>query len=611
MRNAPAQSSTLQSAFSPRQRLKYRLLVGAAVLASLYFWSWWLMPGHVIGVGRFLAVSFVLAWLHFLVFYFFTFFLKSKRVADWVDVPHGARVAMIATKTPSEPLSLLQVTLRAMLDQDVPHDTWLADEDPQPDTIAWCKAHGVHISSRAGVGAYHRKEWPRRTRCKEGNLAYFYDHYGYRNYDFVAQMDADHVPQPGYLRQILRGFANPRVGYVSAPSICNANAHESWAARTRLFTEALFHGAFQGGLSAGWAPMCIGSHYAVRTQALRAVGGLGPELAEDHSTTMIMNAGGWRGVHAVDAIAFGAGPESMSDLATQEFQWSRSLVNLLLGHTPRYLRGLTPRLRFQFLFCQLLYPVSALVHLMMFLMPFLAVSFDIRFADVTYPAFLLHAVPGMVILTLIVLLARRDGMLRPVDAGIFSWEKILFLFLQWPWVLLGCIMAVRDRIAGKFVDFRITPKGQEARPPLPTRVLAPYFGLSAASALPVFLSGGLQNAGGFYLLALFNAAIYATAFAVIVTCHLRENRISWRTYLPQISAQSVAAVALIGLVLVSGWVRGTHGLHALTTGLGSYQITEVQFYASGAGQSQGRVHYKIRRDVLDWPKSLLNREISS
>ena len=83
--------------------------------------------------------------------------------------------------------------------------------------------HGVLVSTRKGRADYHRATWPRRTRCKEGNLAYFYDHYGYERYDFVVQLDADHVPQKDYLRNMLRPFADPAVGYVSAPSICDRN----------------------------------------------------------------------------------------------------------------------------------------------------------------------------------------------------------------------------------------------------------------------------------------------------------------------------------------------------------------------------------------------------
>ncbi|MGO8655733.1 glycosyltransferase family 2 protein, partial [Rhizobium ruizarguesonis] len=121
----------------------------------------------------------------------------------------------------------------------------------------------------------------------------------------------------------------------------------------------------QAGYNGGLAPLCIGSHYAVRTVALKQIGGLGPELAEDHSTTLMMNAGGWRGVHALDAIAHGDGPRTFSDLVTQEFQWSRSLVMLLLRYSPSLVGRLPPRLKFQFLFSQLWYPLFAFFMLLM------------------------------------------------------------------------------------------------------------------------------------------------------------------------------------------------------------------------------------------------------
>ncbi|MGR3759892.1 glycosyltransferase family 2 protein [Roseobacteraceae bacterium NS-SX3] len=596
----------LEPLFQGRQRVKYWALSLCAALASLYFWTWWLHPEHILGPGRFIMVSLVLGWLNFLVLYFFVFFLKSKRPVAHDEELTGARVAMIVTKTPSEPFALLQETLEAMLAQELPegigpHDTWLADEAPEPATIAWCRARGVRISTRRGLAEYHRAEWPRRTRCKEGNLAFFYDRYGYGRYDFVAQLDADHVPQPGYLYEMLKPFADPAVGYVSAPSICCRNAPGSWAARTRLYTEAMFHGVFQAGYSDNWAPMCIGSHYAVRTRALREAGGLGPELAEDHSTSLLLNAAGWRGVHAIDAIAFGAGPDSISDMATQEFQWSRSLVTLLLSHTGRYLPRLPWRLKFQFLFSQLFYPVAALAHLAMFLIPVCALLFDMRFADVTYPGYIAHAAPAAAVLTWLVIEVRRDRLFRPLDAKIFGWEKILFVFLQWPWVLWGCIMAVRDKLTGTFVDFRITPKGGQTRPPLPWRFLLPYLALALISLLAVLLAGNIREASGFYLLALINAAVYATAFSVMVINHCRENGIAWRPHLPRLLPQYLAIPCLVLLTALALWTRGVQSLHALTTGLGAYQFTEVQFYVSGAGQPHGMMRFRLKED---WPPAL-------
>ena len=152
----------------------------------------------------------------------------------------------------------------------MPYDVWLADEKLTDEVVDWCAAHGVRMSSREGVAEYHNASWPRRTKCKEGNLAFFYDNWGYRDYDVVAQLDADHVPEPDYLRRMVAPFADPRVGYVAAPSICDRNAESSWSARGRLYAEAVLHGSTQAGCNAGYAPSCIGSHYAVRTAGARA-----------------------------------------------------------------------------------------------------------------------------------------------------------------------------------------------------------------------------------------------------------------------------------------------------------------------------------------------------
>ena len=227
------------------QQLKYAVGITLWLLGVIFFWQWWLQPSNNIGWIRYLFISVGMGWIFFLQFYFLSMFVQARKAAAAPPDPATCRVAMIVTKTPSEPFSVLCKTLLAMLAQDYPHDTWLADEDPGQETIEWCNQHGVKISSRKGKSDYHRATWPRRTRCKEGNLAYFYDNFGYENYDFVAQLDADHVPSPSYLGEMLRPFADPRVGYVSAPSICESNAAKSWSARARLFSEAMFHGVLQ------------------------------------------------------------------------------------------------------------------------------------------------------------------------------------------------------------------------------------------------------------------------------------------------------------------------------------------------------------------------------
>lgn len=575
-------------------RRKYTLAGILWLLSAAFFWHWWLTPFHMIEPGRYLLATFSMGWIYFLQLYFVFVFLQGRRSVAPDPVAGQWRVAMVVTKTPGEPLSLLQRTLSAMLSQDYPHDTWLADEDPQPATIAWCAAHGVRISSRKGVEAYHRAEWPRRTRCKEGNLAYFYDHYGYDAYDIVVQLDADHVPQPGYLREMLRPFADPGVGYVSAPSICSANAGESWAARSRLDTEAAFHGALQCGYTALFTSICIGSHYAVRTRALRAVGGLGPELAEDHSTSMVLAAGGWRGVHAIDAIAYGDGPASVADLATQEFQWSRSLVMVLLNHTHRYLANLSPRLKFLFLFGQSWYVFFSLFMAFLYFSPIWALTFDARFADVTYPAFVLHILPTTLILCWFALMIRRDRLFRPYDGKVFGLSKMLFIFLQWPWVIWGCLMALRDTLTGKFVDFRVTPKGEAAARRLPAKVVAVYTALAIGAIAPVILVGDVGEARGFHILSGLNALIYAGIVTSIVVRHLRDTAQEWRRRWYAATFQLASVLSLTVLIGLAVTVRGVESLYALSIGLEPFRIARAEYSASGAGMNDyRRVHFRF------------------
>ncbi|MDO5527906.1 MAG: glycosyltransferase, partial [Paracoccus sp. (in: a-proteobacteria)] len=583
-RTKSASTQFLRPLFNTYQRIAYIALASIWLAALIYFWSWWLRPEHINGIGAYIVVSLVLAWITLLPLYFVGIFYFAKIPAAR-SLPNSAKVAMVVTKAPSEPLSIVQRTLQAAISQDYPHDTWLADEAPTHETLAWCKENGVRVSTRQGCDDYQRDLWPRRKRCKEGNLAYFYDHHGYNKYDFVVQLDADHVPAPGYLKQILAPFADPAVGYVSAPSICDNNAAESWSARGRLYVEGMLHGALQAGYNSGWAPLCIGSHYAVRTAALKEIGGLGPELAEDHSTTLFMNAHGWRGVHALDAIAHGDGPKTFADLVTQEFQWSRSLMAILLKYTPGLFANLTARLQFQFAFAQLWYPLFALFILIIFLLPISALAIKEPLVGVTFFDFLAHYLPQTALLILFIAFLHSQGWARPVNSRTISWEGIIFLFARWPWALAGVVAAIRDHFTGSYVEFRVTPKGDGPADLLPMRVFAPYAFLAICSAAPVILIDDARSASGFYFFAAFNAVLYSIVALTILVRHLYENRIRLTGQTNRLAAQVFVALFAVSVSAVAIAARTPVALQSLEYGAERIQLTRVVYGISGAGNS--------------------------
>ncbi|MFG2651862.1 glycosyltransferase family 2 protein [Streptomyces sp. NPDC048436] len=515
---------TFVHALPRHDRAALKVIAACWALSFLWFWSWWLQPEHRVGWAGLVINSVLLLYLTGLPCYFFVAALRLRRVDPDLPVP-TLPVAFAVTRAPSEPWPTARRTLEAMLTQDFPHayDVWLCDEDPTEEITGWCRSHRVRMSCRRGVSSYHRAGWPRRTRCKEGNLAYFYDRWGYQRYDVVAQLDCDHVPAATYLAEMVRPFDDPAIGYVAAPSVCDANGTESWAARGRLHREAVWHGAVQLGHSDGLAPMCIGSHYAVRTRALRDIGGLGPELAEDFSTTYLLNSAGWHGAFAIDAEAHGDGPLTFADMITQEYQWSRSLTTMLLGLLPRHLRRLPLVLRLRFSYALAYYPLLGMMIIAGLTLPPIAVISGLPWMNVNYFDFLVHfwSMPVWLLVTLY--LMRRRGLLRPRTAPLISWETWLFALARWPFVILGMLGAIVQKLRSRPVTFKVTPKDTGGPRPLPARLTLPFVALATALSSIAVLGELTSPSAGYIFLCLLAAATYAAVALTVPLLHVRET----------------------------------------------------------------------------------------
>lgn len=526
----------------------------AWLLALANFTAWWVSASHIVTVPRLLVASLVLSVTLFMPWWLLTAVRRMRRPNPALPVP-DVRPALVVTKSPGEPWPVVQRTLVGMLHQDHqgPFDVWLADEAPTETTLAWCDAHGVHVSTRSGEPRYHREQWPRRTRCKEGNLAYFYDHWGYDLYDVVVQFDADHVPERKYLDTVLRCFADPAVGYVAAPSICDANADRSWSARGRLFREATLQGPVQAGHNDGMAPTCIGSHYAVRTKALREVGGVGPELAEDFSTSFIMNACGWRGASALDAIAHGDGPETFADAMVQELQWSRSLQVLMMRYCKPLWQDIPPRERWKLRFALWWYPLFAAQMAVGFLLPIVAMFTARPWVRINLLEFATRV--GLMSLLMVAFVAwlRSRRVLRPVDAKILSWESMLFQLARWPWVLLGVVQGWAGSVLDRQFDFKVTPKGAAGARDLPLLSIAPHIALSVVASLSVLVSPDPGPARGYYLLVVLSAATYSAVTWAVTLLHLRENKaLPLRRLAPHFLAGGATTTLVVGAVAAHG-----------------------------------------------------------
>jgi cellulose synthase (UDP-forming) len=527
---------------TPKQTIQLNLAIGFWACSAVLFYAWWFEPGHILNPFDFAINTLVISWPIVMPGYAFFFVRRLKKPNPALGVPKKWRVAYIVTKAPSEPWEVARRSLEGMLaDDEVSHDTWIADEDPSEETLEWCEAHGVRVSCRKGVREYHNLTFPRRTRCKEGNLAYFYDYWGYRLYDFVLQMDADHMPLPGYLKNIVLGFHNPKIGYVSAPSICEYNRDKSWIARGRLFTEAVMHGAMQAGAYGNYASMCIGSHFAVRTRALFEIGGLGPELAEDHSTTLLFNAYGWRGVHSIDAVASGYGPATFKDGMVQELQWTRSLAIIFLTLTPKHILKLPFFLAGQFLFVQFWYFLFSFSMLGAFLISPYALLTGRPIANVDLGLFLvISGLPTIISLAICAWL-KKQGLLRPSDAPILCWESLVFPILRWPLVTWGVLKAIRFLWSEPTQVWKVTPKNKGGESDIPLKLLVPYLLLIMVALATFGLTHPTPSTRWYSIFNLINAGIYIflTILVVYLNRRERENNRRWEKSRPAVLASTM------------------------------------------------------------------------
>ena len=515
--------STFGYVLSPATRVLVAVLsLGwAACVAS--FWLWWLQPSHRITLIGQLLNSVLLVYVLCYPVFFIIAANRMRNIRPSVAVPL-LRTAFVVTRAPSEPWDVACATLSAMLGQDfpLPYDVWLCDERPTAEIVEWCNGHGVMLASRNGVEQYHRETWPRRTKCKEGNLAYFYDYWGYRYYDVVAQLDCDHRPSRTYLAEMVRPFSDPAIGYVAAPSVCDANASESWSARGRLYREASFHGAFQLGHSDGWGPTCIGSHYAVRTRALRDIGGIGPELAEDFSTSFLLNTAGWHGAFAIDAEAHGDGPNTFPAMLVQEFQWSRSLTVVLLGLVPRNISRLSWGLRFRFFYSLAFYFLLVLSTAGGLVLAPVAAATGRPWMNVNYAVFLAHWWSISIWLILLTLLLRRKGLLRPRNAPVLSWENWLYTLTRWPYIAWGICAAFLQVMRPRPVTFKVTPKAAGGLERFPLRLIVPYLLLCGLSSAAAVIGEATNNAAGYVFLCIAAATTYAVVSILVPLLHAAE-----------------------------------------------------------------------------------------
>ena len=320
------------------ERCTRTLSVVASVIGAAYL-AWRLgctLNPDAWGFSLALWAAEAFGWFNAVLF-FFTVWKPEYPQAP--SAPEDLRVDILVP-TKGEPLWVLRRTLLACQRLRYPHRTLVLDDAGRPEVRELATSLGCYYLSR-----------PTHEHGKAGNL-----NFGLQTSraDFVAVLDADHVPVPEFLDRVLGYFRDPRVAFVQTPQEfynLDSYQHRLDPRTGRAWHEqALFFRVIQPGKNHWNAAFYCGSPAILRRAALDDVGGFAVEtVTEDLHTSIRMHGRGWKSVYHAEPLAYGLAPSGVAPYRIQRLRWGRGAMQILRRDNPLWRPGLTPAQRLTYL----------------------------------------------------------------------------------------------------------------------------------------------------------------------------------------------------------------------------------------------------------------------
>ncbi|MBB3675577.1 glycosyltransferase [Modestobacter versicolor] len=298
--------------------------------------------------------------------------------------------------------------------------------------------------------------------------------------EFFVVFDADHVPAPSFLAEVMGWFVDDRMGFVQTPQYY-ANQDQNRITRVAWDQQTLFFGPIMAGKSRlGSAFMC-GTNMAVRRSAVLEAGGMCEEnIAEDFLTSLFMHEKGWQSVYVPKVLAEGLAPDDFLNYYKQQFRWTRGSLEVIFKYNPLLRRGLTWSQRLQYL-------ISASYYL----------SGSVIILDAMLPVvFLLTGQTPIVTSTMTLALVFVPYMwinlyvLQRTSNFTYSFQAIAFSLSAW-WLQLTALAAV---LTNRKTSFAVTSKTTHdgARPNF-LRLVVPQLVFAAVGAAALGVGAGREG----------------------------------------------------------------------------------------------------------------------
>jgi cellulose synthase/poly-beta-1,6-N-acetylglucosamine synthase-like glycosyltransferase len=222
--------------------------------------------------------------------------------------------------TAGEPLDVLDNTYRHVSRLDWPGEVrvWVLDDGARPEVAELAASRGFEYRVRENRGYLK----------KAGNLKFGYDQSGN---DFIAIFDADFVPRPDYLRNLMPYFLDESTGIVQSPQYFDARKGMHWLQRTAGATQELFYRWIQPARDGSKAAICVGTCAVYRRSALDEAGGFAQiGHSEDVHTGVKLMKAGYQLRYVPIILSKGLCPDAMLGFLNQQYRWCTGSMSLLV-----------------------------------------------------------------------------------------------------------------------------------------------------------------------------------------------------------------------------------------------------------------------------------------
>ena len=350
-------------------------------------------------------------------------------------------VDIFTTFCAGEPYDMIVETLTAIQTITYPHETYLCDEADDPYLRDVCARLGVHHVTRTD-----------KRNAKAGNIN---NALSISKGELCVVLDPDHVPFPDFLDPIVPHFDNPEIGYVQIVQAYK-NHDEGLIAKGAAQQTYQFYGPMMMTMNHYGTVLAIGANCTFRRTALESIGGHAAGLAEDMHTSMRLHAKGWKSVYVPAVLARGLVPSTLSAYYKQQLKWSRGVFDLFVHVYPKLFSKFTWSQRIHYGTIPLHY-LSGFIFMINFLIPILALVFDVSPMHFDLTDFLLVILP-MVSCIILIRHFVQWWVMEDEERGFHMVGGLLMIGTWWIFIL-----GVLYTISGKKVPYVPTPKdGNEA-----------------------------------------------------------------------------------------------------------------------------------------------------